>query len=237
MGRSLQIALTVLVSTVTLAVGIGIWGAFGISRHVIVAVDHVGDAGTQLQTTMDVLDRPCNNGKASCGTLAKIDTTLNELDSAIIHADLVAGHEQQQLVTYDRYTAELMARVTGLADSLKKTSDALTGTATAATETLNEGKATIAKAQPLLDSLAATADASTATVKTFNGRLSDPRVDALMTHVASTTGHVDAVTDDLQKVVDKTTGDYLAPKPWWAKLPMVGNDLIRAGCLVTGRCP
>lgn len=214
-NRFLALALYVLILT-----GLAVWGLCGISKHLIITLDKYGDAGAQVRQTLQTVDQPCSKGKP-CGTLAKIDQSLNEVDTAVVHLDLVARHEQQQLVTYDRYTAELMTKVTGLADSLQRTSDALTGTATAATQTLNEGKATIARAQPLLDNLAATADASTATIKTFNGRLSDPRVDALLTDFRSMadSGTVMAaqgaiITTDLRKEADTLT----APEPLWKKL-------------------
>jgi hypothetical protein len=213
MGRSLQIALTILVSTVALAVGIGIWGAFGLNQHLIATVDHVGD-------TLDAVNRPCENGKP-CGLIAKTDQTLNELDSAIVHADLVARHEQQQLVTYDRYTAELMAKISGVADSLQKAADATTQTAQAASVALGTANDTIKGLQPLETNLAATAEASTATIKTFNGRLSDPRVDKLLTDFNSIadSGAVIAaqgaiITTDLRKEAD----NLVAPKPLWQKL-------------------
>jgi ABC-type transporter Mla subunit MlaD len=90
--------------------------------------------------------------------------------------------------------------------------------ALAGTDTLGEGKRTIAAAQPLLASLTRTSDASTLAVEHFDALIQSPDLSAAISNVQETTQNVAGVTLDLRKVADKTTEDYLKPKTPWSRI-------------------
>ena len=78
---------------------------------------------------------------------------------------------------------------------------------------------------------------STATVGDLDALLKDKAVYGTLDNVQSMTSSGSAILIDARTLADKTTGDILKPKPWWQKIGPYGNDLVRAGCLLTGRCP
>jgi hypothetical protein len=82
---------------------------------------------------------------------------------------------------------------------LHQTLGAATGVLQATQGDLVEAKpGVLVAAKPLLASTSATMDDLGATVRVLNILLSDSRVDQLMSHLDSTTGHVDAISEDLQ---------------------------------------
>jgi hypothetical protein len=166
-----------------------VWGCFGIAHHIIVAVDRFGDAGAGLAQTAARL-----NGKH--GTLAMLDEDIGAAKSAIVHVDLVARHEQQQLSTWDDRGTQLYTNINGGVTDLRSainagadTARAATDTARAATAALGEGKATISTANGLVGDL----------------RLSVPQLNRALTagadaaeHTSGITAHVEGTTADLQ---------------------------------------
>lgn len=213
--------------------GMAVWGAWGLNRHLVVAIDNLG--GTSPAATIDKINRaldtvnhPCAPGP--CGTLASVDKAVVKVGDILVTSQL-----QEKDVA--KAAQSDMKAVDGLAVHIERTSDSLTLTSQSASKALDTASTTIAGLQPLETSLTATATASTDTINSLNARISDPRIDAIIGHVDSTSAHVDLTLGDLQKVADKTTGDILAPKPWWQKIGPYANDAVRAGCLLTGRCP
>ena len=93
---------------------------------------------------------------------------------------------------------------------------------------------TVRGLQPLERSLTATADASTATINTFNGRLSDPKIDALLNDfrdMSDTSRHMLITADAVET---KATFSYLHPStnPWKRTWDAVSPFLV-AGAKIT----
>ncbi len=136
MRRAVTIyALTVM----TALLGLAAWGCCGLARHIIVAVDRLGDAGAGLAETAAKLNGPH-------GTIAMADEDAGAAKSLIVHGDLVARHEQQQLTAWDERGTVLFANLNGGVSDLRTTITAAAGTARAATATLGEGQRTLRRA-------------------------------------------------------------------------------------------
>lgn len=187
-----------------------VWGCFGITSHAIVALDRIGDAATSLTVATAKLN-------SRTGTLSMLNEDLGAAKSAIVHADLIARHEQQQLTTLDQQERTLFADLHETTRALHGSLDAATQAAqdaSAAVKTMND---TIGKAQPLLE-------ASTATVRHADALVSDPatqglpaRIYTLAGHLDGTLGHVEGITADSQRIADDLTRKYFTPTPWWKK--------------------
>ena|ERR1700677_803993 len=229
MSRVLQISLSIAALVAAFSVAFACW-------RLSVALDSWGSGGAQtfagLNTTLDALNRPCNTGKP-CGTLANINKTLNGIDSTVVHVDLVARHEQQQLGTIDGYAADLDRNLQSVAASLSGAANAGRDTAQAATGTLKQAQVdlgtlngTIAGLQPLEASLTGTANASTATINTFNGRLSDPHIDSLMDSFDSMSKSGVGIVSDGKTLSDYVTKQVTTPKTFMQKVEGYSGDVF-----------
>lgn len=194
-----------LLATVGIAMlALSVWGCSGVVRHVIVAIDKWGDAGENLNRTLAKV-----SGKN--GTIAMLDEDIGAAKSLIIHGDLVARHEQQQLEVWDQRGAELFSNVNGGITDLRQTirqsgnaADAFGDTADSATH--------------LVDGLRKEAGDKDhglgATLANFNGAMSEARstvpdirritkaTAGTMEHVESTSGNVDKMSAHIEKKVD-----------------------------------
>jgi hypothetical protein len=81
----------------------------------------------------------------------------------------------------------------------------VTGLTQAASGAIETTKETIKGAQPALASLTTTLDTFGAHAKSAQKRTDDPRVDALLTYLESTSENVDGATGDVQTVFDRVT--------------------------------
>ena len=178
----------------------------------------------KMDQVLDTINRPCGDGHP-CGTLANVDKTVVKVGDAIVTTQLTERYTAPHVTAAMDALNSTAGHLSATADALTETANALTGTAHGATDMLATGKESIAALQPLLRSLDGTAQASTVTVQTFNGRLSDPRIDSLLLHLDSTTGHIDGIAANGQKVTDKLTNDFIAPKPWYRKIGPSLSDI------------
>jgi hypothetical protein len=184
----LRIAIAV---TVTALLGLAVWGCCGLTQHIIVAVDKFGDAGAGIAQATAKLNGPH-------GTIAMADEDVGAAKSLIIHADLAARHEQQQLTTWDTRGAVLFSNLNGSVTDLRTTINAATETANATTATLSEGQRTLAAFQPLLGH-------SDATVADFDALLKDKAIHRTFDHMESITASGDRIAADAAFEADKFT--------------------------------
>jgi hypothetical protein len=198
-----------------------------VSYYLCFALQQIGSAAASVpnaaisiqqdvSAVTDTLDRPCGSGHP-CGTLAEVSKGMVKIGDAIVTTQLAERKATPHVIA-------AMDKFGDAADHLSGTADALVTTANDATATLDEGKRTIAALQPLETNLAATAAASTATIQTFNGRLSDSRIDALLTSFRDMADNGDGIVADGRKVADKATADYVTPKPLWKRLTGYAGD-------------
>lgn len=188
-------------SALAALLGLAVWGCFGLTQHIIVAVDKFGDAGAGLAQTTARL-----NGRH--GTLAMMDEDVGAAKSLIVHADLAARHEQQQLTTWDIRGAVLFSNLNGGVSDLRTTINAATGTANAASEALDEGKRTLIAFQPLLGH----SDAAVADMDAF---LKDQSIQRTMVHVESMTASGDRIAADAAFEADKFTHPQKKKLTFW----------------------
>ena len=151
MRKAITIYAVILVTALS---GLAAWGCCGIARHLIVAMDKLGDAGAGFAQTAAQLNDPRK------GTIKMLNEDVGATKSLIVHADLVTRHEQQQLDTWDARGAQLFSNANGAITDLRGTINASTGaiadlrtTITASTGTLNETTATLRAAGPAITDL------------------------------------------------------------------------------------
>ena len=227
MIKSLHVALLVLAIVVLCA---GTWGVWGLYHHLIVALDKWGDASpqetlTKLNQSLDTINRPCGNGHP-CGTLANADKAMVKVSDILVTSQL-----QERDVA--KAAESNMEAVNGLAEHLNKTADALSDTAKAGTGTLQQARTdlgtlngSIAALTPLENSLAATAQASTTTINSVNARISDPRVDALLSDFRSIADSGTGIMADGKTVSDYATKQLTAKKTLLQRIEGFSGDLF-----------
>lgn len=219
-----------------------VWGCFGLSKHLIVAIDRWGNAAPNLQPTvtktnvmLDFISRPCASVDKN-GHLLQ-DGPICELDQAIHDIRKIttaSGKQVRQTSKLINATADSLhttsLKVTEVADALTGTANAATDSLTAATDTLNEGKRTIAAARPLLK-------AYTQAGNSLNDLLRDRAIHQTVQNVASITDSGAVVMGNAAKVSTKLTNDFTAKKPWYRKLGPMAGDLFDYGALAARHTP
>lgn len=202
---------------------LSVWGACGLTRHVIIAVDRWGSAAPtygKIDAVLDHLNRPCKgaSGPDACGTLAQINKTAIDAGDAIVRTQLIERTAQPHIVAAMDEFGQTAKHLSSTADSLSGTAHSATRTLDAATDTIGEGKRTIAAAQPLLSQLTANGASLQATTDTLNDTLKRKAVGEMLDNLAGITGHANAITGDAQRVSDDLTRRYFAPSPWYKKV-------------------
>ena len=169
----------------------GARGARTLTTHVCVAVDKLGDAGTSVKETADHLNAPT-------GTIAMLDKDIGATKSLIVHADLVARHEEQSMTTWDADASQLFTNINGGVTDMRGT--------------LNAGTRALDGVPPVLT---ATTDAVTkldAAAGHLDTLVADPHIPATIAHIDAATGNVEDMSADAKAKVHSV----LHPK-WWSK--------------------
>lgn len=221
MNRVIQItALGLLLCAAALCV----WGCFGLTHHFIIALDQWGNAGAGLTQTTAKL-----NGKH--GTIAMADEDIGAAKSTIIHADLVARHEQQQLTVWDERGSDLFNNFNGGLTDLRATIRAGQGTEDAATRLVDELRKTTAIVndpdkgiQPTLTEVAGTA-------KDIHAMTPDAA--RAIKGTADVAENTAGITSDTHKVTThfEQRIDHPAPQHWYNYLQDIWEIAYRAAVL------
>ncbi len=233
--------------------GLTVWGACGLARHVIIAVDKWGDAAPDLKPTLATLNRPCGfrNVKSSanystfysegslmpCGTLAEIATSVVKAGDAVVQTQLVERATTPHITAAMDTLNQSATKLGGTADSLTETAHAATGTLEAATDTIGEGKRTIAAAQPLLAQLTANGASLQTATDTLNDTLKRKAVGEMLDNLEGATGQGNAILGDLRQVADKARADYLRPVPWYMQPIHRAGDFLDIGAAIARHTP
>jgi hypothetical protein len=215
----------VLLLSAIAALCLGIYGAWGLNRHLIVALDKWGDGGQaefiELHRTLQELNAPCVgfHGSVSCGPLAQLSQT--EKDIGIVAAQSALQVKQTG------------ALVTAAAQSVQRASADIHSLTVSASGTMNEATTTLGTAneslrelQPLETNLAATAAASTVTINGLNGRIGDPRVDALLTDFRKMADSGADIAADGKTVADYGTKQITGKKSFLQRVEGYSGDLF-----------
>ena len=222
------------VGAITLA-ALSVWGAFGLNRAAIVAIDRWGAAAPEsgkADAVLDHLNRPCKgaSGPDACGTLAQINKTVITAGDAIVRTQLIERAAQPHIIAAMDEFGQTAKHLSSTADSLKGTADALTGTAQGATDTLAEGKRTIAAAQPLLSQLTANGASLQATTDTINDILKRQAIGKLL-------DNAEGISGDFRTIADKATADFIRPVPWWQQPLKKSGDILDITGMIARHIP
>ncbi len=177
---------------VTALCALCVWGGFGLTRHVIVAIDQWGNAAPDLRPTLDAIDRPCGTGKP-CGLLANLNKAVVDTKDAIV----VTQIQERQIAPHTVAAMDTLkaaaTHMSGTADALTGTANAATGTAQALTGTLEEGKRALFLSGPLLESFTRSGDDLDALLK----QNADP-LHQIIVHSAGMSASGDKMMSDAQ---------------------------------------
>ena len=169
------------------------------------ALKQWGAAGVETTKALQVVNRNCDGGKEACGTLADVNQTLHTIRGTFGFIEQAAKHENAQLTTLDTQETTLFNDAHGVMGDVRESIKGVTGLTQVASGAIQTTQETIRGAQPALASLATTLDAFGALARSAKRRTDDPRVDALLTHLESTSTHIDGATGDVQTVFDRVT--------------------------------
>jgi hypothetical protein len=228
------IKVTIAAGAITLA-ALSVWGCFGLTRHIIVAVDRWGAAAPSSGKTDAVLDhltRPCKgaSGPDACGTLAQINKTAIDAGDAIVRTQIIERSAEPHITAAMDQFGTAAIHLSSTADSISGTAHAATGTLTSATGAIDEGKRTIAAAQPLLSQLTANGAALQTTTDTLNDVLKRQAIGKLLDNAAGISG-------DFRTIADKATADFIRPVPWWQQPIKKSGQIIDIGAAIARHTP
>jgi ABC-type transporter Mla subunit MlaD len=187
--------------------------------HVSRAVDAWGASAMNLQPTLDKANATLDAINGPRGTLHEVNKAVVKIGDAIVTTQM----QERKIAPATIAAVNSLATI---APHANQTMDALTGTAQGATETLGEGKRTIAAAQPLLASLTRTSDASTLTVQHFDALVTSPDLVTAMHHAADMTGSGNTILANAATVSTKAKDDYLKARTPFGRFVTTGLDLI-----------
>ena len=210
------------------AFAFGVWGVAGLNHHLIVALDKWGDGGIatqaaakELSATLQVVNAPCVglHGSVSCGPLAQMSQTEKNIGIVAAQSALQVKQTGALVAAAAASVQQASGDIHAVAQSASKTMDGLTADETRLLPVMDG-------LPPLEHSLASTSDASTAAVNSLNARLTDPRVDALLTDFRSMADNGAAITADGRKVADYGTAQLTAKKTFLQRVEGYSGDLF-----------
>lgn len=177
------------------------------------------------------------------GVESKINATATNLDKASKQ-----WADSERAISGDVADTMLQARGTlsGAQEafaSIPPVAQHLQGTADAGTALLASAKQSTDALPPLIGSAKDAIEDTELTLSTYSNAgddldafLKSQSVTSTAANLAETTAHAAAITGDAQKVSDKLTKDFLAPKPWYKRaLPPMGDlwDIFAAAARLT----
>ena len=213
-----------------IVLALAVYGAWGGWHHIIVAAD--GVTATMAKVS----------GKN--GTIAMADEDIGVMRSLLVHADLVARHEQQQLSIYDGYGAQLFADFHGLAgkgdtavDAVTETANAAKGTLTQATTDLGTLNGSIAATKPLIEAGTTTISRVGVASDDLDALLKKRAIEELLDNLAGITHHGNAIAGDFQDVADKARADYLRPVKWYMQPVKQAGNIMDISAAIARHTP
>jgi len=147
------------------------------------ALNQWGTAGTEAAKAFETMNRNCDNGKESCGTLADLNQTLRTVRGTFGQIEMAAKHEDTQLGTLDKQEKTIFNDLHGISRDARKGLGAFTSLTNAASGAVGTAQETMIQSQPALASLNASLTQYGALAQSVKKRIDDPRVDVLLTHL------------------------------------------------------
>jgi len=174
---------------------------------------HAGQAATEsmgkLGTAADGINAVTARLNGPHGTLTMLDEDVGALKSLIVHADLVARHEQQQIGKLDQQEETLFADLHGMAASGTELTQALTVDARTANDTILAGKAGV--------------QSFTLAVKDADAVVNDPALAEGLDSLSQTAANTARITDDTAKVTHHFEQEIDTPAKhhWWTPVKTI----------------
>lgn len=198
-----------------------------IGYRVYTAPDLSGPVG-RLNAALDTVNRPCKG--VSCGTLANIDKLVMKVGDIAVDTQmqvrqtgtLISAASQSLTSTSATLNAQL-EHIGPLLDSAKAAADALP-------VTLQHVNGAVDGVTPVLASI----DGATGDFRRF---ITAPALSSTIANVDSMTVSWSATSDDLRRVADKTTTDYLKPVKWYMWPIKRGSELLDIGAAIARHTP
>lgn len=195
MNRALQIAHLALLIAATALIGAAAW------RGILLAWD--------IDALVNSTNATLAHINGNTGTIAMLDEDLGAAKSAVIHADLIARHEQQQLTTLDAQERQVFADLHATMSATDATLASLQETSHSATTTLATANATISGLRPL-ESAAASA------VSHLDSVIADPAIPDTLGNTAKITSDAARITKDAADEADKLAHPPKVKLGFWA---------------------
>lgn len=194
-----------------------VWGGFGFTQHAIILLDRWAAVAPDPVKVESVVNNT-NNAALNLSRATQTWADSSEQQARDVRATLVKAN---RLIGDLR---EVAGKSGDEVDALRRTTDAATDSALALTRLLDEGKITVAAAQPVLGAL-------TQSGNDLDAILKDKAILETITYIRSITESGAGIMIDGKKVADKATADWLKPVPKW-KLPLKrvgqGWDILSA---------
>jgi uncharacterized protein YoxC len=175
-----------------------IYGGFGLTRHVIVAVDKWGDSAPDLKPTLDAISGPR-------GTLWQVDKAVVKMGDAVVTTQLQERAIAPATIAAVNSLATIAPHANLTMDSASRTLDAGTQTLQGASDTL---RTINDKAGPLMD-------AYTQSGTDLDTLLRNNAITQTLTNVQGMTSSGAGILADGRTVADKSTADYLKAHTKW----------------------
>lgn len=206
MNRYLANTLGVALLAVLGIVGWAAWRVGALAESV--KVPDFTQSVTKLNAALDTVNRPCSPGP--CGTLANVDKlTVKAGDVAVTTQRQVA-----QTGTLVTATAHDLATV---GDSVRQVAAILSGTATAATSTIQQAQTDLQTANGTIASLQPLLGHADSTVADFDALLKNPAIPETMQNAEQITWNWNEISYDGKRLADDATKRYFTPAPWYRK--------------------
>ncbi len=198
---------------IPLAFGLAVWGLSGLTAHYILAADSIAETGKETRESLPYM-------LTSVKMLAE---DLGALKSTIVHADLVARHEQQNLGKYDQLISSTASDIHSTLESANGTFNATARVADQATADLRTLNTTITQVNPLL----VHADD---TISDLDGVLKDAAIKQTLANLDTTSANFATVSGNFARVTTFYADDITKPKTLKQKIESrLGLGLDAAG--------
>lgn len=135
--------------------------------------------------------------------------------------------------------AQTRTAIAGISTRAEAATDAVAGTANAATGAINQAHVDLATANESLAALQPLLQASTETVRHADATIGQvsPELNRMMVQSADTAEHVSGISGSVDKMSAHLEHDFDTPKPWWKKaLPVLTDSAKLAECFTRGNC-
>ena len=224
MSRTLQTSLAILLLTVA---GCAVWITLRIDNLLGNLNTDIVNLSALVQSahdTLDAVNRPCGAGEL-CGLLAQANKTIVKVGDAVVTTQIQERKAAPHAIAAMDSLGSAAEKLGKSADSLSKTSDAATESAQALTITLDTANGALLESKTAIQSFQRSGD-------DLDALLKDQAIHRTLDNIADTSGNVNRITFDAQRVSGKITDDFLTPKPWYKKVGKYAGDTFDVGAFL-----